>query len=115
LYLNALCCIKKFIFERTNYELRNQKNYRDCIGWAGFTANILLVANWLTEKGVPEKANWLRENFLTGTAITVIIALLILLVNPVRGRLGFSHRCPVCDRRLTGNTNYCSDCGSKVA
>ena len=85
------------------------------IGLVFLAANILLVANWLTEKGVPEKANWLRENFLTGTAITVIVALLILLVNPVRGRLSAWHRCPVCDKRLSGNTNYCSDCGSKVA
>jgi hypothetical protein len=53
------------------------------LGLVFLTANILLVANWL------------RENFLTGTAITVIIALLILLVNPVRGKLGFGHRCPV--------------------
>ena len=27
------------------------------IGLVFFAANILLVANWLTEKGVPEKAN----------------------------------------------------------
>jgi hypothetical protein len=33
---------------------------------------MLLVANWLAEKGVPEKADWLREEFLTGTAIAVI-------------------------------------------
>lgn len=85
------------------------------IGLVFLTANILLVANWLNEKGVPEKANWLRENFLTGTAITVIIALLILLVNPARGKLGFGHRCPVCDKRLMGNLNYCGDCGSKVS
>jgi len=85
------------------------------IGLVFLAANILLVANWLTEKGVPEKANWLRENFLTGTAITVIIALLILLVNPIRGRLGAGHRCPVCDKRLFGNQNYCGECGSKVA
>jgi hypothetical protein len=85
------------------------------IGLIFLAGNILLVANWLNEKGVPEKANWLRENFLTGTAITVIIALLILLVNPIRGRLGASHRCPVCDKRLLGNSNYCGDCGSKVA
>ena len=44
--------------------------------------NVLLIANWLAETGVPEKANWLRENFFTGTAITVIVALLILLVGP---------------------------------
>jgi hypothetical protein len=34
--------------------------------------NILVIANWLAEKGIPEKANWIQENFLTGTAIAVI-------------------------------------------
>ena len=37
-----------------------------------FAGNVLLIANWLSEKGVPEKANWLRENFLTGTAVTIM-------------------------------------------
>jgi hypothetical protein len=80
-----------------------------------FAGNVLLIANWLSEKGVPEKANWLRENFLTGTAITVIIALLILLVNPGKGRFAMTRSCPVCDKRLLGNPSYCSECGSKVA
>ncbi len=77
--------------------------------------DVLLIANWLAEKGVPEKANWLRENFLTGTAITVIIALLILLVSPGRSRIGIGRSYPVCDKRLFGNPNYCAECGSKVA
>jgi len=87
------------------------------IGAIFLTGNVLLVANWLAEKGVPEKANWLRENFLTGTAITVIVVLLILLVNPKSSSrsIGFIRRCPVCDHRLIGFTNYCSDCGSKVS
>ena len=80
-----------------------------------FAGNVLLIANWLSEKGVPEKANWLRDNFLTGTAITVIIALLILLVSPGRSKFGIGRSCPVCDKRLLGNPNYCADCGSKVA
>jgi hypothetical protein len=42
------------------------------IGVIFLAGNVLLIANWLSEKGVPEKANWLRENFLTGTAITVM-------------------------------------------
>jgi len=53
------------------------------IGLILLAGNILLVANWLAEK-----ANWVRENFLTGTAITVILALLILLVNLGRSRFG---------------------------
>lgn len=76
--------------------------------------NALLIANWLSEKGVPEKANWLRENFLTGTAVTVIIALLILLVSPSKNRVYFGRSCPVCDKRLLGNPQYCSECGNKV-
>lgn len=85
------------------------------IGMILLLGNVLVVANWLTEKGVPAKANWLRENFLTGSAITVIIALLILLVNPGKGRLAITRTCPVCDKRLLGNPRYCSECGSKVA
>ena len=87
------------------------------IGAIFLAGNVLLVANWLAEKGVTEKATWLLENFLTGTAIAVIVALLILLVNPKSsGRsIDFLRRCPVCDHRLIGNPQYCIDCGSKVS
>ena len=86
------------------------------IGLVFLAGNILIVANWLAEKGVEEKANWIRQEFLTGTAIAVIIALLILLVNQKSsGRaVGLFRRCPVCDKRLIGNANYCGECGSKV-
>ncbi|MDD5133891.1 MAG: hypothetical protein PHP01_00590 [Phycisphaerae bacterium] len=84
------------------------------IGSVFLMANIVLVANWLSEKGLPDFANHIRSNYLTGTAITVVVALLILLVNP--GKAGtarcFIRRCPVCDRRLLGNPKYCSECGS---
>ncbi len=55
----------------------------------------------------------IRKEFLTGTAITIIIALLFLLAKP-RGEGGslFRH-CPVCDHRLLRG-KYCSECGSKV-
>lgn len=77
--------------------------------------NILVIAQWLGDKGVPETANWIRHEFLTGTAIAVIIALLILLVNPGQGSRAITFlRCPVCDYRLVGRSNYCSECGSRV-
>lgn len=79
-------------------------------------ANIVVIANWLAENGVEQKANYLRENFLTGTAITVIIALLILLV-PLKTRsktMRLTRSCPVCDKRIFGNVNYRSECGSKI-
>lgn len=87
------------------------------IGAIFIAGNVVLIANWLAENGISEKANWVRENFLTGTAIAVIVALLILLVNPKSNSrsIGFIRRCPVCDHRLMGSPNYCGDCGSKVS
>ncbi len=78
--------------------------------------NILVIAQWLSDKGVPEPAHWIRSEFLTGTAIAVIIALLILLVGPGQssGRGVALRRCAVCDKRMIGNPSYCSECGSKV-
>jgi len=90
---------------------------RDRIGTIFLMANILVVANLIAETGIAEKAGWLRKEFLTGTAIAVILALLMLLVSPksAAGKaIGFTRRCPVCDKRLIGNPNYCAECGSKV-
>ena len=84
------------------------------IGCVFLMANVAAIASWLVEKGVPEKAGWIRREFLTGTAITVIVALLVLLVAPGRAS-GWARRCPVCDRRLLTGGNYCSACGSRVA
>jgi len=35
-----------------------------CIGLILLLGNVLAVANWLTEKGVVDKANWVRQEFL---------------------------------------------------
>jgi hypothetical protein len=88
------------------------------IGMVFLMANILLVANWIAETGIAEKASWLRKEFLTGSAVAVIVALLILLVSPKSTSdraIGLVRRCPVCDKRLIGNPSYCSECGSKVS
>ncbi len=80
-------------------------------------ANMWLVMNWLEDKGVIDMAKYVRTEYLTGTAITIIIALLILLVKPGReaaGRAGLIRRCPVCDHTVLSRGAYCSDCGSKV-
>jgi hypothetical protein len=77
--------------------------------------NILVIAQWLADKGVPETANWIRHEFLTGTAIAVIVALLILLVGPVQSSRAVAfRRCSVCDHRLPRNQNYCGECGSRL-
>jgi len=88
------------------------------VGGVFLLGNVWLVVNWLDDKGVIDGARYVRKEYLTGTAITIIIALLILLVKPGReaaGRFGLLRRCPVCDHRLLGRGQYCSDCGSKTS
>ena len=87
------------------------------IGIIFLLANILVVANWISDTGIAEKAVWVRREFLTGTAVAVILVLLILLVSPenVSGKaISFGRRCQVCDKSLVGTPSYCSECGSKV-
>lgn len=82
------------------------------IGSILLLGNILLVANWLAERGVVDWARSIRAEYLTGTAVTIIVVLLILLVSPKAGAP--VRRCPVCDHVLTGRSGYCGECGSKV-
>ena len=88
------------------------------VGGIFLLGNIWLVVKWLEERGAVDWARHVRSEYLTGTAITIIVALLILLVKPGReaaGRFGLlMRRCPVCDHRLLGGGKYCGDCGSKT-
>jgi len=84
-----------------------------CVGAIFLVANILLVASWLEEKGVIDFAKHIKAKYLTGTAITIIIVLVILLVKPGKER-GLLRRCPVCDHVLVGRAGYCRECGSRV-
>jgi hypothetical protein len=83
------------------------------IGSILLLGNIVLVANWLAEHGVVDWARYVRAEYLTGTAVTIIVVLLILLVNPRTGAL--VRRCPVCDHVLLSRGRYCGECGSKVS
>jgi hypothetical protein len=77
-------------------------------------ANLMFVASWLQEKGVIDWARYIHKEYLTGTAITIIVVLLILLIGPRGDGRRLLQRCPVCDHTLLGRGQYCSDCGSKV-
>ena len=57
-------------------------------------ANLIFVTNWLAEKGVIDWAQDIRREYLTGTAITIIVVLLILLVAPRGQGRGLFRRCP---------------------
>lgn len=76
--------------------------------------NLWLVVSWLQDYGVIDWARYLRTEYLTGTAITLIIVLLILLVRPGGDRATWLRRCSVCDHVLVGRGRYCTECGSKV-
>jgi len=88
------------------------------IGFVFLMANIVVVANWVSGSGVSEFAQNIKSNYFTGTAITIIAALLILLVSPkdTSGSkvAGLVRRCPVCDHVLLSRGSYCSECGSKI-
>jgi len=84
------------------------------VGGIFLLANIWLVVNWLDNKGVIRWARHVRGEYLTGTAITIIVVLLVLLVGPRSGRAGLTRRCSVCEHAFFGRGRYRSDCGSKV-
>ena len=87
------------------------------IGIVFLTANILVVANWISDTGIAEKAGWVRRELLTGTSIAVLLVLLVLLVstkNAAGKAIGLTRTCPVCDKRLLGSPSYCSECGSRI-
>src|SRR3990172_6348380 len=85
------------------------------VGSVFVVANALVLAHWLETSGAIGWASSIRRGFLTGTALTVILALLILLT-PVRqlvgGRAGWLRRCRVCDHVLLRPGKYCPECGS---
>lgn len=77
------------------------------IGSILLLGNILFVANWLAEKGVVDWVRDLRTEHLTGTAVTTIVVLLILLVSPRVGSRCLVRRCRVCEHVLLGGGRYC--------
>ena len=84
------------------------------VGGIFLLGNVWFVVNWLQEKGLIEGAERFRHTYLTPTAITIIVVLMVLLVKPHADSVKVVRRCPVCDRRILGRKSYCSDCGSKL-
>ena len=78
------------------------------IGGVFLLANTMFLAYWLQEMGVVDLAQRLREEFITGTAITVVVVLLILLVNPRSDGSAWIRRCPVCEHRILRGKERCA-------
>ncbi len=80
-------------------------------------ANFLVLAEWLDGVGVIDWAQDVSAEYVTGTAIAVIAALLIMLPPAPLGRGAVYSRapsCPVCDEGLRPGGRYCPACGSRV-
>lgn len=76
-------------------------------------ANMGAFVNWLDAVGIMAWAQRVCERYLTGTAITVIAALLILLPSGAVVAV-CAQRCRVCHTLLLRRGKYCSECGSRV-
>ena len=79
-------------------------------------AHIDVVVGWLDALGLIEMAAHVREHFLTGTAITVIVVIVFLLTPARRSmpRCGEIYRCSVCGTPCRDRAGYCSACGSHL-
>ena len=76
-------------------------------------ANASVIAGRLQEIGLIPWAQHLRKEYVTGTAITVIVVLLVLLPSRMVWTICV-RRCPVCDCLLLRQGKYCCECGSRV-
>ena len=77
-------------------------------------ANVWGIAALLDRAGVIRVADHIRREYLTGTAIAVIVVLLFLLKEPICMAAGWIKRCRVCQRLLMGSPRYCAKCGSRM-
>ena len=80
-------------------------------------ANFLALGEWLESVGVVGWARSINAEYITGTTIAVIAALLILLPSTpenARRTVPPIARCPVCDQGLRLGGRYCPTCGSRV-
>lgn len=76
-------------------------------------ASVGVFVSWLETLGVLGWAQHVCDHFFTGTAITVIVALLILLPSGAVVAVCVQ-RCRVCAALLFRRGKYCSECGSRV-
>ncbi len=76
-------------------------------------ANLGVFVSWLEAVGVLAWAQHVRDQYLTGTAITVVAVLFVVLPSGAVAAVCVQ-RCRVCDATLLRRGRYCSECGSRV-
>ena len=79
-------------------------------------ANCVYIAPWLDRLGVVGWAQRVEVTFLTGTAITILLALLILIPPDWAFRRPRQRivRCWVCHHPVDAHARYCGRCGSRL-
>ena len=87
----------------------------------GVMAAVLLLANtgvicgWLEQAGLIGLAQWLRREYLTGTAITVIVVILWIVAGWRHVTVvGLMKECRVCRQTMEPHSRYCPHCGSRA-
>jgi len=76
-------------------------------------ANTETIVGWLRDLGIIPFAQHIQSEYVTGAAIAVIVALLVLAPGRAVWAVG-GRRCPVCDSLLLRQGRYCAECGSRV-
>jgi hypothetical protein len=75
-------------------------------------AGAYTIVSWLGELGLIHWAQAVRDEYLPGPTITIIVVLLVLVGAPA-GCLAI-RRCPVCEHVVLRPGKYCAACGSRV-
>lgn len=85
------------------------------IAVALLVANATIICSWLAWLGVTGFARWICREYLTGTAICVILAM-VWLLRPIiiRGSRWALRQCSVCDQLVPAAGRYCPHCGSRI-
>jgi hypothetical protein len=78
-------------------------------------SNAVAIAQWLHAAGLVDLARWVRGEFITGTAVTVVVVLLWLFVERRGSSLSIPTKlCRVCQRMIAAGGRYCPHCGSRT-
>ena len=79
-------------------------------------ANADALVAWLDHVGVVGTAQRVHAEYLNGTSITILLALIVLY--PHSGRRVQHDKeardCPVCGHQISRDGRYCSACGSRL-
>ena len=87
------------------------------IGLILMFAGLPSIVAWLDRVGIIGWARSVIAEYITGTAITIIVVLLFVLPREIwirRCQPFHTLQCPVCEASLYRDGRYCPECGSRT-